>query len=73
MRATSIAASSLLVAGQALASVAPRQPYAHPTQSQHKQARDECASTTEKIAPKVLIISMVRIQKNHPLSLVDLC
>ncbi|KAK6214255.1 hypothetical protein LQW54_004481 [Pestalotiopsis sp. IQ-011] len=57
MRATSIAAGSLLAATQALATVAPRQPYAHPAQPRYKRAGDEC-TTAAKIAPKVLIISM---------------
>lgn len=58
MRATSIAAGSLLAATQALATVAPRQPYAYPAQPRYKRAGDEC-TTAAKIAPKVLIISMV--------------
>ncbi|KAK9774367.1 putative Purine nucleoside permease [Seiridium cardinale] len=56
MRTSSIVASSLLVAGQALASVAPRQPYAYPAKPEFK--RTEGCTTAEKIAPKVLIISM---------------
>ncbi|KAH6653807.1 putative purine nucleoside permease [Truncatella angustata] len=57
MRTNSIIAGSLLVAGQALASVAPRQPYAYPAKPEFKRGDQGC-TTAERIAPKILIISM---------------
>lgn len=58
MRTTSIVAGSVLVASQALASIAPRQPYAYPAKPGFKRGTDGC-TTTAKIAPKILVISMV--------------
>lgn len=58
MRATAFAIGSLVAASQVLASVAPRQPYAYPTKPEFKRGDQSC-TPTDKITPKILIISMV--------------